>query len=125
MHRGGHTLSLFIVLYSLGDTAEAHKSHSQYTGSQECRRYSLHSFGEIGHIELLSNTCESNHCQGETDSRGYCIDEALEQGIILLDNQNSHTEHTAVRRNQEGGDPGGNLLHDEGEGRSLDRKSVV
>ena len=66
----------------------------------QCDRRTLHAFRHVGHGQLLTNTCEDDQRQGKTDGDRDRIDDRLQEIVIFLNHQDSHTQYTAVRGDQ-------------------------
>ena len=84
----------------LHHAAEAHEGHGKDTGGDECDGDALHRGGELGARKLLADTCEDHEGEREADSDGDRIDDALQQGVFLLDDEDGDPEDAAVRRDE-------------------------
>lgn len=84
----------------LHHAAEAHEGHSEDTGGDEGDGNALHRGGQLGARELLTDASEDHEGEREADSDGDRVDDALQQRVFLLDDEDGDPEDAAVRRDK-------------------------
>ena len=84
----------------LHHAAEAHEGHSEDTGGDEGDGNALHRGGQLGAGELLTDASEDHEGECEPDSDGDRVDDALQQRVFLLDDEDGDPEDAAVRRDE-------------------------
>ena len=102
---------LFIDIYKVSRlyyTTKAHECHSQEAGGEEGDRSTLQCLRHLSQCQLLAHTCEQYQCQCKTNSCSDSEEHTGQQAWLCAHRQfigaacyhDSHTEQTAVRRDQ-------------------------
>ena len=89
----------YIALH-LHHAAEAHEGHSEDTGRDEGDGNAFHRGGQLGAGELLADASEDHEGEREADSDGDRVDDALQQRVFLLDDEDGDPEDAAVCRDE-------------------------
>ena len=82
------------------DAREAHEGQREQSGGDHHDGHALHALGHLHQLELLAHAGKHRQRHAEADGRGEGIDHGLQQVVILLDAEDGHAEHGAVRRDQ-------------------------
>ena len=82
------------------DTAESHEGHGQQTGSDEGDGHTFDSLRHLVHGQLFAQSGEEHHGEEEAEGGGEGIDNALQQVVVLLDDEDGNAEDTAVGRDE-------------------------
>ena len=73
----------------LHHAAKAHEGHSEDAGGDEGDGNALHRGRELGARELLADTSKDHEGEREADSDGDRVDDALQQRVFLLDDEDT------------------------------------
>ena len=79
------------------DTTEAHEGKRKQTCRDEDDGHTTHATGHFRQIQLLAQTCKHHQGKSEANGRGEGVDDALQEVVILLDDEDGDTQHGTVR----------------------------